>query len=126
MKNQIGNALLAMFILIIVGALSILIFMGMLSFRLDLAGGQHRITPTSIDTDIWGNYKVYYKTSEYTRDSEEKFYFIDKENLEIKEQMENCIKSKDTIIVYYEKYVGFKGITAPETAPITKIEIIED
>ena len=29
-------------------------------------------------------------------------------------------------MVYYDKWVGFKGITAPDTSPITKIEILEE
>ena len=99
---------------------------GLFSLRLDFAGGQHRITPTAIDTDIWGNYKVYFKTSEYTQNTQEDYYYIDKNNTELKEQMEECIKNGDTIMIYYDKWVGFKGITAPDTSPITKIEILEE
>lgn len=125
MKNEKGNCLLGTFIVVLVGALIIAIFIGLFSIRLDFASGQHRITPTSIDTDFWGNYRVYYKTSEYTKDSEESYYYIDKDNIEIKEQIEECIKNQETIMIYYEKYVGFKGITAPDTSPITKIEVLE-
>ncbi len=126
MKKEKGNCLLGGFILIFVGAIIILFFIGLLSLRLDFAGGQHRITPTSIDTDIWGNYKVYFKTSEYTQNANEDYYYIDKNNTELKEQMEECIKNGDTVMVYYDKWVGFKGITAPDTSPITKIEILEE
>lgn len=104
----------------------VLIFIVLFSVRLDFASGQHRITPTSIDTDMWGNYKVYFKTSEYTQNSNEDYYYIDKDNTELKEQMEECIKNGDTVMVYYDKWVGFKGITAPDTSPITKIEILEE
>lgn len=126
MKNEKANGLLIAFITILIGGLIISIIIGIFSFRLDFASGQHRISPTSIDTDIWGNYRVYYKTSEYTKDSEESYYYIDKDNTKIKEQMEECIKNKETIMIYYDKYIGFKGISAPDTSPIIKIEILEN
>lgn len=125
-RSEKGNCLLGGFILILVGAIIILFCVGLFSLRLDFASGQHRITPTSIDTDIWGNYKVYFKTSEYTQNSNEDYYYIDKDNTELKEQMEECIKNGDTVMVYYDKWVGFKGITAPDTSPITKIEILKE
>lgn len=125
MDKEKGNCLLGGFILIFSVTLIILILVGLFSFRLDFASGQHRITPTSIDTDMWGNYKVYFKTSEYTQNSQEDYYYIDKNNTEIKEQMEECIKNADTIMIYYDKYIGFKGITAPDTSPIIKIEVLE-
>ena len=126
MKNEKGNYLLGSFILIFIGAIIILFFVGLFSLRLDFASGQHRITPTSIDTDIWGNYKVYFKTSEYTQNANEDYYYIDKNNTELKKQMEECIKNEYTVMVYYDKWVGFKGITAPATSPIIKIEILEE
>lgn len=126
MKNEKGNCLLGGFLLILTGAIIILFFIGLFSLRLDFASGQHRITPTSIDTDMWGNFKVYFKTSEYTQNANEDYYYIDKDNTELKEQMEECIKNGDTVMVYYDKWVGFKGITAPDTSPITKIEILEE
>ena len=69
MKKENGNYLLKGFILILIGAVVILFFIGVFSLRLDFESGQHRITPTSIDTDMWGNYKVYFKTSEYTQNT---------------------------------------------------------
>ena len=126
MRRNKGNCLLGAFILIFIGAIIILFFVGLFSLRLDFASGQHRITPTSIDTDICGNYKVYFKTSEYTQNSNEDYYYIEKDNEELKNQMEECIKNGKTIMVYYDKWVGFKGITAPDTSPITKIEILEE
>ena len=126
MEKENGNYLLGGFITILIGAIIILFFVGLFSLRLDFASGQHRITPTSIDTDMWGNYKVYFKTSEYTQNANEDYYYIDKNNTELKDQMQECIKNGDTIMVYYDKWVGFKGITAPDTSPITKIEILEE
>lgn len=120
------NRLLKFFITIFIGALAVILGIGFCGFKLDFASGSHRITPTSIDTDFWGNYRVYYKTSEYTKDTEESFYFIEKDNTEIKEQMEDCIKNQETIMIYYERYVGYKGITAPDTSPITRIEVLEE
>lgn len=121
MSENFAKVFIGMF----VGAIVLVILIGMFSLRLDFASGSHRITPTSMDTDMFGNYKIYYKTSEYTKDSEENYYYIEKSNISIKEQMEECIKKQETIMVYYDKYVGFKGITSPDTAPITRIEIIE-
>lgn len=126
MKSEKGNGLLGFFVTIFIGAIIIALFIGLYGFKLDFASGSHRITPTSIDTDMWGNYRVYYKTSEYTKDTEESYYYIDKENTEIKEQMEECIKNEETIMIYYDKYVGFKGITAPDTSPIIRIEVLEN
>lgn len=125
-----GKDFTEIFIKMVAGTLVIavllLIFIGIFGFRLDFASGSHRITPTSMDTDMWGNYRVYYKTSEYTKDSEESYYFINKNNTEIKEQMEECIKKQETIMIYYEKYVGFKGVTTPYTSPIIRIEVLEN
>lgn len=126
MKKEKGNCLLGAFILIFTGLIIILFFVGLFSLRLDFENGQHRITPTAIDTDMWGNYKVYFKTSEYTQNSQEDYYYIEKSNTELKEQIEECIKKGQTIIAYYDKYIGFKGISAPDTAPITKIEILDN
>lgn len=126
MRREKGNCLLGAFVLIFTGAIIIFILIGLFSLRLDFASGQHRITPTSIDTDMWGNYKVYFKTSEYTQNSNEDYYYIEKGNEELKNQMEECIKKGETVMVYYDKWVGFKGITAPDTSPIIKIEILEE
>lgn len=127
-KSALGekeNCLLGGFIAILVGTIFILLIVGLFSLRLDFESGQHRITPTAIDTDIWGNYKVYFKTSEYTQNADEDYYYIDKDNIELKEQMEEYIRNGDTVIVYYDKWVGFKGISAPGTSPIIKIEVLE-
>ena len=126
MKKENGNYLLKGFILLLIGAVVILFFIGVFSLRLDFESGQHRITPTSIDTDMWGNYKVYFKTSEYMQNTNEDYYYIDKNDTELKDQMQECIKNGDTIMVYYDKWIGFKGVTAPSTSPITKIEILEE
>lgn len=125
-RNEKGNCLLGGFLILLVGTIIILFFVGIFSLRLDFASGQHKITPTAIDTDIWGNYKVYFKTSEYTQNANEDYYYIDKDNTELKEQMEECIKNGDTVMIYYDKWVGFKGITAPDISPITRIEILEE
>lgn len=110
-------------------ALLILIFviaMGIGNFCLDFASGSHRIIPTAVDNDMWGNYKVYYRTTEYTKNSEEDYYYIDKNKPELAEEMKEYIKEGKEVIVYYDKYVGFKGCTSPKEAPIIKIEPIEE
>ena len=94
--------------------------------RLDFQAGSHKITPTAMDTTAGGHYRVYYKTSDYTRESEESHYYIEKDNTEVQNQMMDAIKEGKTIMVYYDSYVGFKGFFAPQTAPITRIEILED
>jgi hypothetical protein len=72
-----------------------------------------------------GHYRVYYKTSENTQNWQENYYFIEKKRSEIVVQMKEAIKNNKAIIVYYDAYIGFKGLFAPETAPITRIEILD-
>lgn len=124
MKSEKGE-ILAGFIVAIVTIFIIFGFYALLCVRLDVESGSHRIIPTAIDNDMWGNYKVYYRTTEYTKNSEEEFYYIDKNNTELAEEVRECIKNGQTLIVYYDKYVGFKGLSAPSEAPITKIELVE-
>lgn len=116
-------------IIFIVIVLSIIVFFIAAIFGnlcLDFAAGSHRITPTAVDTDIWGNYKVYYKTSEYTQNSQEDYYYIKKEDTELAEQMKEYVSEGKEVVVYYDEWVGFKGFTNPSEAPITKIEKIEN
>ena len=93
--------------------------------RCDFESGCHKITPTSIDNDFWGNYKVYFKTSDYTQNLQEDFYYVDKSNKELADQIRDCIKNNQTIMVYYDKQMGFYGCDAPQSSPIVRIEIIE-
>ena len=120
-EDLFGVGCIGGFIIILIFGL-IAIFGGL---HLDFAGGSHRIIPTAVDNDFWGNYKVYYRTTEYTKNSEEDYYYIDKNNLELAEQMREYIKQGKEVIVYYDSYVGFKGFGSPDEAPITKIEVIE-
>lgn len=119
----IGSVIFIIACILIVG-LFIAAFLGNLC--LDFAAGSHRITPTAIDTDMWGNYKVYFKTSEYTQNSQEDYYYIKKEDTELAEQMREYIIEGKEVLVYYDEWVGFKGFTNPSEAPITKIEKIEN
>ena len=41
-------------------------------------------------------------------------------------EMKEYVRQGKEVVVYYEKYVGFKGISAPTSSPITKIELIEE
>lgn len=109
--------------ILVVFALLILFGLGL---RLDFAGGSHRITPTAVDNDFWGNYIVYFKTSEYTQNTQESYYCIDKGDIELAEEMKDYIKQGKDVMVYYDKYVGWKGISSCGESPITKIEAIND
>lgn len=119
---ECGTFIGMIFILLVIVGLGLIIFGNLC---LDFASGSHRIIPTAVDNDMWGNYKVYYRTTEYTKNSEEDYYYIDKNNKELAKQMKEYIKQGKEVIVYYDKYVGFKGFTAPCEAPITKIELVE-
>ena len=79
-----------------------------------------------IATDMFGNYKVYYKTSQYTQNNQEDYYYIQKEDTELAEQMKEYITEGKEVIVYYDQWVGFKGFTAPSTSPIVRIEEVKD
>lgn len=124
MKSKKGE-ILAGFILTVVIIIVIFGICALFGIRLDFESGSHRIIPTAVDQDIWGNYKVYFRTTEYTKNSEEDYYYIEKDNTALAEEMKEYIKQNKEVIVYYDKYIGWKGFTAPEEAPITKIELIE-
>lgn len=104
----------------------LIICMFVFGLHLDFASGSHRIKPTAVDTDMFGNYKVYFKTTEYEKNSQEDYYYIDKNNINLVNEVREIIKEGKEIIVYYDKYVGFYGFGSPDTAPITKVEIIEE
>lgn len=112
---------------VVITGIVIILFIAMIfgNFCCDFASGSHRIIPTAVDNDMWGNYKVYFRTTQYTKNSEEDYYYIEKNNTELAEQVRKCIKEGKEIIVYYDKWVGFKEMTAPREAPITRIEVIE-
>lgn len=109
--------------LLIIGFIATAIFGNLC---LDYAAGSHRITPTAVDTDMFGNYKVYYKTSQYTQNNQEDYYYIQKEDTELAEQMKEYVAEGKEVIVYYDQWVGFKGFTAPSTSPIIRIEEVKE
>jgi len=119
----VGGVIFIVIVLSIIGFF-IAAFFGNLC--LDFAAGSHRITPTAVDTDMWGNYKVYYRTSEYTQNSQEDYYYIKKEDTKLAEQMKECVLEGKEVVVYYDEWVGFKGFTNPSEAPITRIEEIKE
>lgn len=94
--------------------------------RFDFAGGSHRIIPTAVDTDVWGNYQVYFRTSNFTNNRQEDIYYIDKDTPDLAKQVEEAIRNNKEIIVYYDRYIGWKGFTAPKTSPILRIEVTGD
>lgn len=95
------------------------------SIRLEFKGGMHKIIPTSIEKEIFGNYKVYYKASPFAQDTKEKYYYIEKGQDEIVATIEAAILNTEEIAVYYNNYVGLKGFTAPPCSPIVRVEIIK-
>ena len=111
--------------ILVIILITCLIILGNCGIRFDFESGSHRITPTAVDVDFWGNYKVWFKTNEYTKNSEEDFYYIAKDNSELADQIKDCIKNGETIMVYYDKYVGWKGVSSPKSSPIVKIEVVE-
>lgn len=123
--NNKGSITLDTLLFLIIGIPMILILLCMFGLRLDFAKGSHRIMPTAVDTDFWGNYKVYYKTSAYTQNSQEDYYYIDKNSEELAKKMQEYVITGDEVIVYYDKYVGWKGISAPATSPIIRIEEVQ-
>ena len=121
MDEDIFNLLMGISVIVAI-IFMIVGFCGNLCF--DFAAGSHRILPTAIDTDMFGNYLVYYRTSQYTKNAEEDYYYIDKNNKELAEQMQEYIREGKEVVVYYDRYVGFKGISAPTSSPIIRIEEI--
>lgn len=111
---------------VIVSFFIIAVVILMAGLRFDYAEGGHKIKPTAVDSDFWGNYKVYYKTSEYTQNSQENYYWIDKNAPEMAEKIKEYIRANKEIIVHYDKYVGYKGISAPAESPIIRIELVEE
>lgn len=119
----VGGCVIIVFLLAFVIFVFVAIF-GNLCF--DFASGNHRITPTAVDMDMFGNYKVYYRTSQYTQNANEDYYYIEKGNNELAEQMKEYIRQGKEVVVYYDQWVGFKGWGAPDSSPITRIELIEE
>lgn len=97
-------------------------FFEVTGLRFDYSSGQHSIIPTAIDTDFWGNYKLYYKTTIVESNSSESFYYIQKDREDLIEIIADCIKNKKEVVVYYDKWIGFKGLGSPETSPIVEIQ----
>lgn len=113
--------------LLIIAILALMVVMPSISpLRFDFASGVHMITPTAIDTDIWGNYKVYFKTNEFTNNKNEDYYYIDKDRKDLVEIVELVIMKHGDILAYYDKYVGWQGFTSPRSSPIVRVERIRE
>ena len=104
----------------------LVIVLAVLSFRFDYAAGTHRIIPTAVDTDLWGNYQVYFRITDFTGTEADEFYYIRKKDSEIARQVQTAIANNQEIVIYYDRYIGFKGPTAPKSSPITRVEIIRN
>lgn len=119
-----GKKAKKIFFILLITIWVICIALDLTGFRFDYEVGQHSIIPTAIDTDFWGNYKVYYKTNFYEPNSYESFYYIEKNRTDLVQTIEECIKAQTYIIVYYDKWIGFKGLTSPSSSPIIKIDYL--
>ena len=93
--------------------------------RFDYAGGNHRIIPTAIDSDIWGNYKVYFKTSDFTQNKNDDYYCIEKGQDELADQVSKAIVDNKEIVIFYDRYIGWKGFTAPKTPPQSSVSNLQ-
>lgn len=104
----------------------ILSVLGVLTLRFDFAAGSHRIIPTAIDTNFWGHYRVYFRGAHdvFQADRDEDHYYILSGNTELVEQVRQAMINNQEIIVFYQRWVGFKPIGSPQTGPIYRIEII--
>lgn len=94
-------------------------------FRFDFASGSHRILPIAIDTDVWGNYRVYFRTNPFAYNGGDDFYYIDKDDKELAQQVARVIADDKEIVVHCDQYIGWKGFTAPLTSPIVRIDTIQ-
>jgi hypothetical protein len=94
-------------------------------FRFDFSSGSHRMLPVAIDTDTWGNYRVYFRTNALAYNGGDDFYYIDKDRIELAQQAARAIVDDKEIVVYCDQYIGWKGFTAPTTSPIVRIETIQ-
>ena len=121
-NKETGKKAKKIFLIILITIWIIFLVLDLTGFRFDYEAGQHSIIPTAIDSDFWGNYKVYYKTSFYETNSTESVYYIEKNRTDLVQTIQNCIKSQTQIIVYYDKWIGFKGLTSPNSSPIIKID----
>lgn len=119
-RRNYGKFMLVSLIIIVAVIMSVIT-----PLRFDFAGGSHRIVPTAMDTDIWGNYKVYYKTSDFTHNRNEDFYYIDKGDKDLADLTSQNIVNSREMVVYYDRYIGWKGFTAPKTSPIIRIETVK-
>lgn len=110
-----------------IGAAVLLIILLALTLRLDFAAGSHRIIPTAIDTNFWGHYRVYFRGAHdmFQVDRDEDHYYILRGNTELVNEVREAMLSGHEIMVFYQRWVGFKPIGSPQTGPIYRIEIIE-
>ena len=95
------------------------------SFRFDYAGGSHRIIPTAVDRTLVGHYLVYYKTTVLTKDQDEGTYYILRRDKAIADQIQNAMVRGQEIVVFYDRWIGFKGVTSPHTSPIIRVEVVQ-
>ena len=112
--------------LLIIAGVSVVLVYSFFAFRFDYQGGSHKIYPTAVDNDFWGNYKVYYKTTLLTREEDEGIYYISRGRKDIRDKVRRAIMENNPIVVHYDRYIGIKGLLAPKESPIIRVDIIDE
>ena len=114
------------FITAIIVAVAFAAILLSLTLRLDFAAGSHRIIPTAVDTNFWGHYRVYFRGAHdvFLPDAEESHYYILRGNTELANEVRQAILNGQQIVVFYERWVGFKPIGSPSSGPIYRIEVV--
>jgi len=112
-------------LLIAAGCLLLLAY-AIFAFRFDYQGGSHKIYPTAVDNDFWGNFKVYYRTNPLTKEEDEKIYYIARGRRDVRDKVRQAIVENKPIVAHYDRYIGIKGIFAPKESPIVRVDIIDE
>ena len=104
----------------------LIVIWGYFSFRFDYQAGAHRIYPTAVDSNFWGHYMVYYKTTQFTKDEDEGIYWILRGRQDLVKEVKDAILKGEAIVVHYGRWIGFKGLTVPRESPIIKVDTISN
>lgn len=121
-KKKWNRKLIRLFIVLLLFMVGFIAYTGT---YFDLRFGKDIIRPTSISRDIWGNYKIHFDSDMASNDRFEGFYYIDANQSWLAGEVNDAIKSNRDIVIYYDSYIGWKGLMAPETSPIIMVKIID-
>lgn len=95
------------------------------SMRWDPKSGVHRIRPISMETDGFGNWKIYYRVSNFAANAKKEYYWLSAGQDEIAELVKKSIAEDKEVMIHYGPWFGLKGFFSPPESPITKVDIIE-